>query len=152
METIDTQNFGNSQDSLVYDYPLTDKVLRRIARGLAETLGRSCEVVVHDLHDPASSVVHVENGQVTDRRVGDGIRDIAAILRSDRFSDDMLSNYVTRTPDGKVCKSMTLVVRNEREKIIGAFALNLDISEFLSAKGSIEDFIKGRAYAVGVSR
>jgi predicted transcriptional regulator YheO len=118
-------------------------VLIKISRALAETLGSCCEIVVHDLRNPTSSIVHIDNGHVTNRRAGDGIRDLAMILRSDRFEDDMLANYLTRTPDGKVLKSMTVVIRNERREITGAFCLNFDLGRFLSAKAIIEEFAQG---------
>ena len=46
----------------------------QLAKGLARQFGPNCEVVVHDLdsNDPDSSIVAIENGQVTGRKVGDG--------------------------------------------------------------------------------
>jgi len=143
MDAVDEQYGGRSGDSLVRDHPLLYEALRKVGRALAETLGDSCEVVVHDLHDPKSSIAYIENGHVTGRKVGDGIRDMAAILRSDRFGDDMLSNYLTRTPDGKVCKSATVVIRNDEREIVGAFAVNFDIGKFSSARAIIDEFIGG---------
>jgi predicted transcriptional regulator YheO len=55
----------------------------------------------------------------------------------------MLANYLTRTPDGKVLKSMTVVIRNERREITGAFCLNFDLGRFLSAKAIIAEFAQG---------
>ena len=130
-------------ESLAEDHPALCEVLVKISRGLAETLGSGCEVVVHDLRNPASSIVRIDNGHVTHREAGDGIRDLAAILRSDRFEDDMLTNYVTRTRDGKVLKSMTVVIRDEQRHVIGAFCLNFDLGKFLGAKATIEEFTHG---------
>ena len=49
-------------------------VLKQVAAALAAQFGSNCEVVVHDLEsqDPAHSIVHIENGHVTGRKVGDG--------------------------------------------------------------------------------
>ena len=46
----------------------------QLAKGLARQFGPNCEVVVHDLdsNDPNSSIVAIENGHVTGRKVGDG--------------------------------------------------------------------------------
>lgn len=48
--------------------------LKRLARGVAAQFGDNCEVVVHDLKssDPDSTIVAIENGQITGRKVGDG--------------------------------------------------------------------------------
>ena len=40
---------------------------------LQKQFGTSCEVVIHDLNkDLETSIVHIENGQVTHRKSGDG--------------------------------------------------------------------------------
>ena len=52
----------------------TLQFLFQLARGIAGQFGPNCEVVVHDLasNDPESSIVAIENGHVTGRKVGDG--------------------------------------------------------------------------------
>ena len=46
----------------------------RLAHGLAVQFGSNCEVVVHDLQgkDIEHSIIAIENGHVTGRRIGDG--------------------------------------------------------------------------------
>ena len=48
--------------------------LLRLAKALAAQFGPSCEIVIHDLksNDPDSSIVAIENGHVSGRKVGDG--------------------------------------------------------------------------------
>ena len=45
--------------------------LSRLAKGLAAQFGPNCEVVIHDLqsNDPDSSIVAIENGHVSGRKV-----------------------------------------------------------------------------------
>ena len=51
----------------------TLKLLKQMAHGIAKQFGTSCEVVIHDLNkDLETSIVHIENGQVTNRKFGDG--------------------------------------------------------------------------------
>ncbi|GAA4640629.1 helix-turn-helix transcriptional regulator [Actinoallomurus vinaceus] len=132
-----------SQSSLRQDHLVVFNILRNIATAVADMFGEGCETVVHDLHDPASSIVHIENGHVTGRKVGDGIRDLAAILRSERFHDDMLTDYITKTKEGKVLKSSTLVVRDENGDVIAAFAVNYDLGKFYAVKNVIDSFVTG---------
>ena len=49
-------------------------LLRQMAHGLAVQFGPSCEVVIHDLTtgDLEHTVVHVEHGAVSGRKVWDG--------------------------------------------------------------------------------
>ena len=44
----------------------------QLAKGIARQFGPNCEVVVHDLasNDPETSIVAIENGHVSGRRVG----------------------------------------------------------------------------------
>lgn len=143
LEPKKNQGMNEKEVSLVEDYPLLYQVLCKISTALAETLGSSCEVNVHDLKDPTSSIVHINNGHVTGRQIGDPIMDMAVMLRNERFSDDMLTNYIKRTPDGKVLKSMSVVIRDDNKNIIGSFGMNFDVGKLLNAKSIIEDFTKG---------
>lgn len=118
-------------------------VLKRIADGLTAVFGRTCEVVIHDLSDPRTSVVHVSNGRVTDRKVGDGIRDMAMVLRSPRFANDTLAPYLSESDDGKRIKSMTTVIRDDDGNIVGAFCLNLDLEPYLHAQGLVAELVDG---------
>ena len=49
-------------------------LLKQMAHGIAVQFGPSCEVVIHDLttDDLEHTVVHVEHGAVSGRKVGDG--------------------------------------------------------------------------------
>ena len=49
-------------------------MLRTIAKGIAAQFGPCCEVVVHEIseHSAERSIVAIENGHVTGRKLGDG--------------------------------------------------------------------------------
>ena len=48
--------------------------LRQLARGISQQFGNCCEVVVHDLTDNNRRQLDraIENGHVTNRKLGDG--------------------------------------------------------------------------------
>ena len=84
--------------------------LFQLAKGIAQQFGPNCEVVVHDLisNDPDSSIVAIENGHVTGRKVGDGPSQVVLeALRSERAHLQDHLSYLTRTKDGKILKSST---------------------------------------------
>lgn len=57
-----------------------NKYLKQIAPfvdAIAETLGKNCEVVLHDFHYPERSIVKIANGHVTGRTVGGPTTDLA---------------------------------------------------------------------------
>ena len=58
------------------------------------------------------SIVHIENGHVSGRKVGDGPSKIVMEqLMSGNEAQDQLA-YLTRTPDGKILKSSTIYIRD----------------------------------------
>lgn len=105
--------------------------LARLARGVARQFGSNCEVVVHDMSsdDQEHSIVAIENGHVTGRRLGDGPSHVVwETLKADpKKIEDRLS-YLTRTEDGKILKSSTIFIRNDEGKVVGLFAINYDIT------------------------
>ena len=104
---------------------------KRLAHALALQFGSSCEVVVHDLEtkDPSHSIVAIENGHVTGRKLGDGPSHVVleALHAGDAKLEDHLC-YLTRTPDGKILKSSTVFIRDEDGHAVGIFAINYDIT------------------------
>ena len=114
----------------------------QLARGIAQQFGSNCEVVVHDLdsNDVEHSIVAIENGHVSGRRVGDGPSHIVLeALRGDcaRLEDRLA--YLTRSDDGKILKSSTIYIRDDDGRAIGVFAINYDITLMLAR----EDALKG---------
>ena len=120
------------------------EMLKQIAGALAAQFGPSCEVVVHDLSAEKAEhpIVHIENGHVTGRRIGDGPSKIVMeyILHGEENPQDQLA-YLTRTPDGKILKSSTVYVRDERGKVDAILSINYDISALLMVNNAISGLI-----------
>lgn len=117
--------------------------LKELAKAIAGEFGSECEVVVHDLQsgDMNSTIVAIENGHVTNRRVGDGPSHI--VLEALKNPDELQNHigYLTRTQDGKVLKSSTVYVRDENQKIVAIFAVNFNISSFMVAENAVRSII-----------
>lgn len=103
----------------------------KLARGIARQFGSNCEVVVHDLcaGDPDHSIIAIENGHVSGRRLGDGPSHVVweALKADPKKLEDRLA-YLTRTEDGKILKSSTIYIRDDDGKVVGIFAINYDIT------------------------
>ena len=116
------------------------KMLRQIAAGLAAQFGSNCEVVVHDLAaaQVEHSIVHIENGHVSGRKVGDGPSKIVMeqLMSGKADPPDQLA-YLTRTPDGKILKSSTIYVRGSGGKVTGILSINFDISALMMVENAI---------------
>ena len=110
-----------------------------VAKGLARTLGRDFEIVIHDVRKE-NTIIAIENGQISGRRVGDTapklLRDM---LDSIKENEEMILNYVTKTATGKPLKSSTILIRNELAEIIGAFCINIDLTKIRIAQNFLND-------------
>ena len=121
----------------------TLQFLFQLAKGISRQFGPNCEVVVHDLdsNDPNSSIVAIENGHVTGRKVGDGPSHVVLeALRSGRENLTDHLSYLTRTKDGKILKSSTIYVRDDDGEAIGIFAINYDITLMLAMEENRKQF------------
>lgn len=116
--------------------------LLRLARALPAQFGPNCEVVIHDLqsNDPDSSIVAIENGHVSRRKVGDGPSHVVLeAMNSGAAVEDRLS-YLTKTADGKTLKSTTVYIRDEDQAPIGIFSINYDITLMLAMEETLRQF------------
>lgn len=119
--------------------------LKQLAHGVTAQFGNSCEVVIHDLtkKDLDSSIVHIENGHVSNRHTGDGPSGIVLeTLRSDPAKIKDKLAYLTRTDDGRILKSSTLYIRDDTGKINYIFSINYDITTLLAMENTLHGLVQ----------
>jgi predicted transcriptional regulator YheO len=110
-----------------------------LVEGIANTFGKNCEVILHDIRNPQSSIIAIANGHVTGRSVGSPMSEYGlATLRRGQF-DKPIVNYRKKTKDGKLLKSTSLFIKDEKGKLIGFLCINYDISELTIAKNIISE-------------
>lgn len=125
----------------------TLKLLTQIADGFAKEFGSNCEIVIHDLAAEGfeHSIVHIVNGHVTNRQVGDGPSKIVLEAlenmkkHPDRLKDHL--GYLTKTANGRILKSSTMYIRDEEEKVRYLLSINYDITGFISFDDSVKSLI-----------
>lgn len=106
------------------------ELLIPVAEGIAKIFGHSCEVIIHYLENLSSSVIHIENGQITGRSVGAPLTDRGLeILNNIKYkNDNTFGLYEEKTKDGKILRSVTTVIRNTKGKVIGFLCINIDLT------------------------
>lgn len=105
------------------------EALKPVVSGIAATMGRWCEVVLHDFANPQSSLVAIE-GNVTGRNVGAPMTErLLQVLRTHGDSAPDTLNVRTRSREGRLINSSTIFIRNRKGKIVGSLGLNLDLTE-----------------------
>ena len=113
-----------------------------LMKGLTAIFGTNCEVVLHDLTESyESTVVMIENGHVTDRRVGDCGSNLGLeVLRGTVRNGDKYG-YFTNTRDGRGLRSSSVYVRDDEGKVIGCLCINFDVSNLMVADKTIRSLI-----------
>ena len=116
---------------------------KRIVKALAVHYGDTCEIVLHDLTsgDPSHTIIAIENGHISGRRIGDGPSKIAleAFRDAEETHVDKLA-YLTKTRDGKILKSSTVFLRDEKGKPIGILGINSDITLTVAMENVIHTY------------
>jgi predicted transcriptional regulator YheO len=127
------------------------EMLKQLAAGIAAQFGSNCEVVVHDVSgkNMDHSIVYIENGHVTGRKVGDGASNVVVeqMVQQDAHLDiqpeDHLG-YLTKSPNGKILRSSTMYIRNSRGKVIALLSINYDISALTMIDSAVRELVVPR--------
>lgn len=105
------------------------KSYEAVVDGLAMLIGSHCEIVLHSLEDLKRSAVRIANGEHTGRKIGSPITDLA--LRMLHDMTDAESNvsraYFTRAKSGVLMKSVTIAIRNGKQRVIGLLCINMNL-------------------------
>lgn len=112
-----------------------------IVEGLAQTFGKNCEVVLHDVNNPQNSIIAISNGHVTNRALGGPMSEYGlATLKKAQFDKHKI-NYMKKTSDGRILKSSLMYIKDEKGQVIGFLCINFDISEITVVKNILNDMI-----------
>ena len=123
------------------------ELLKQIAAGIAAQFGDRCEVVIHDVssNHPEHTIVHIENGYISGRKVGDGASSVVLeqLQHQNEQPQDHLC-YLTRTPDGRILKSSSLYIRNRRGAVTAILSINYDITNVMVMHQELGEFMLTR--------
>ncbi len=116
------------------------EALKPIVKGIALLIGSDCEVVLHSFKDMEHSVVAIENGHITGRKIGSSVTDsgleiIEEILATGK---NIVGPYRGIAPNGKPLRSVTVPIKNKKGRLIGALCMNFDISKVINFKSLID--------------
>ncbi len=139
-------NMPNAIAMEVYDMRTGEQedFLKRLAKGVADLFGEHCEVAVHDLrHGSENTIVAIENGHVTGRRVGDGASEVVLhAMKEDPSRVEDSYNYLARTREGRIVKSSSIYLRDKKGGLIALFGINYDITDLLMARRALDDAVR----------
>lgn len=126
----------NSQQQL---HPIL-KSMMPLVESMGRTFGKNCEVVLHEIGEKNKTIVAIYNGHVTGRSldspmVNEGLESV----RKRGNNADHIVNYQNTSSHGKILKSSTMLIRDEKDQVIGCLCINIDISEFMIARHVLEE-------------
>lgn len=117
-------------------------LLETIIKGFSKHFGDKCELLVHDYsEDFSSSIVAIENGQITGRSVGKGGTDIGLKIIQGTQDNDGQFRYATQTLDGRRLLSSTIYLKDDGGNILGTLCINYDITDLISTRNHLDQFI-----------
>jgi predicted transcriptional regulator YheO len=110
-----------------------------VARGIAQTFGSFCEVVIHDFSDVSSSIVAIFNQNVSGREVGSPVTNLGLeVIRKGFEGEDTLINYANNSSTHKKIKSSSMMIRDEQNTLIGCLCINVDLTYLQLANNVLE--------------
>ena len=116
------------------------ELLSGIAVCIAKQFGPDCEVVIHDLTLPYDqTVVFIENGHVTGRKVGDAGTNIGLeVLRGTAECSDAF-NYINHSKGGRILRSSSKYFRDADGNVVGSLCINYDMTDLILAQRSLQN-------------
>ncbi|NCB63078.1 MAG: hypothetical protein EOM52_05605 [Clostridia bacterium] len=105
--------------------------------------GSDYEVILHDVSTPDQSVIAIENGYLSGRKVGDPMTELARdiIRRGDYLGRDFIANYEGRTKDGRQFVSSTYFIK-EGDEPIGLICVNHDVADFTAINTHLQKLMR----------
>lgn len=119
----------------------------RFAEGLQHFLGDQCEIVIHDFRQGSEhSITHIFNGKLSGRCVGGSSRG-AMISHMGEDIEPYWNSRIyfytgTNGQSGRIFKSCTTMICDKERRIIGSVCLNLDVTDFIFAQNTLQNFVR----------
>ncbi|MFD0716679.1 transcriptional regulator [Paenibacillus sp. GCM10027626] len=118
------------------------EILKPLVKLIGSALGSNCEVVLHDMRKPEKSIIAIENGHITGRKVGDSSTNLGLeVIRKPEEEGDLL-NYLSTSKDGKILKSSSLYFYNDEGQAVSSICINYNITDFMMASNVLNEFIR----------
>lgn len=108
---------------------------------LAEALGPTAEIVLHDLRLKEHSMIAIRNGELTGRRAGDSTATDFALKmarRAEERGKSYMANYFGQPAGEKILRSSTYFIRDEGGRVVGILGINVDLTQLLAARQTVD--------------
>lgn len=115
----------------------------RLAYFISKLLGGKAEVVVHDIC--AGKIIWIENGELTNRKVGDCDEVSAICLLHETYknsdSPGMIVGYHSKSKNGRLLRSSNLFFEDENHNLQFALCVNEDMTSLVDLRAYCDRFL-----------
>lgn len=95
--------------------------------------GMNYEIVLHDAINMDSSIVAIANGNISGRKIGGPMSDIALkYIKEETYKNNDFVINEGRTKDGKNLISSTMFIKNKNNKLVAMLCVNNNVTELVS--------------------
>ncbi|MGL4820870.1 MAG: helix-turn-helix transcriptional regulator [Bacilli bacterium] len=114
-----------------------------LVKFIASVIGDTGEVVLHDLSQPESSVIAIENGHMSGRKVGDSTTNLVLQILQDKslHTQDYIGSYKAYGKDGRVFRSSSLFIKDEQKQLVGMLCVNVCVESHIQVKAWLDKFL-----------
>ncbi len=128
------------------------KLFKPVMEAIQELMGDSCELILHDLSKPLTSVSAIA-GNVTSRQLGAPVTNLVVkALEADGDNTGDILSYEGITKDGRKLRSSTIFIRDDLGHIIGCLCINLDLTDYQIAERLISNLCKTKEQPIQQER
>lgn len=107
--------------------------------------GTGLEILLHNLVNPTKSVIAIENGEVTGRKIGNGTTNLLLDLKTRKQQNQDKLNYELQI-GSRLFKCTTIPIFRRDYGLVGAICINVDVNfirgEVMGKKEKLEAFIE----------
>ena len=110
---------------------------------LAEVFGNDAEVVLQDVSDFNNSVISIRNNHISGRKLGAPATNLVLKVMNGNFTDkNYVTNYRGVSATGKVVRSSTYFIKDDKEIVVGMLCINIDIDKYVQLKNHLDSILK----------
>lgn len=119
------------------------KDYKPLVKFLRKSLGPNTEVVLHDLSDYDNSIIAIENGHISGRKVGGPVTNLVleVVKKGSYKEENYITNYTGKSKEGKLLKSSSFFIEDYEDNIIGVLCINIDFSTFIKLDKELKKII-----------
>ena len=110
---------------------------------LAEVFGDDAEVVLQDVSDFNNSVISIRNNHISGRKLGAPATNLVLKVMNGNFTDkNYVTNYRGVSAVGKVVRSSTYFIKDDKNVVVGMLCINIDIDKLVQLKNHLDGILK----------